>query len=334
MKTFSEKLRALSVSVILVLPALIHGQGQITGSWKYVASGGEMIMQITRENITINGQTFQYKTSGNILLIDEGYQTTSYPYSLNGNQLTLEFPGGMKLAFSRVGGEQSQDGLLPKSMVRPSQGTETGQKPVSLTGKWIYQTTQGQLVLEFISASELSLNGENTQYQLKEGSIQSITDAGIIDYPYLLNQGILTITFPDGTKIPFSRATSNVQDQQSTNQQQSQQGRAWQLNGTLCSWSGSSNSSSSYSRTQKVAFDGKGNFQFGSEAGFSSNSGIAYSGNPNVQRGTYSVGDRSVVLYFQDGNRYEVQINMRQNNGTITELMYGNTLYAKGLCDN
>ena len=46
MKALVEKLKVLSVSVILLLPALVHGQGQITGSWKYVAPGGEMIMQI------------------------------------------------------------------------------------------------------------------------------------------------------------------------------------------------------------------------------------------------------------------------------------------------
>ena len=102
--------------------------------------------------------------------------------------------------------------------------------------------------------------------------------------------------------------------------------------GTLCSWSGSSNSSSGYSRTQKIVFDGQGNFQVGSESSFSSDAGIAYGGNPNIQTGTYKVGDGTVTLYYRDGTIYEFRINMRQDNGMITELMYGNTLYATGFC--
>jgi len=73
-------------------------------------------------------------------------------------------------------------------------------------------------------------------------------------------------------------------------------GATWQLRGTLCSWSGSSNSSSGYSRTRKLVFDGQGNYQFGSEASFSSGAGIAYGGNPNVETGTYTVGESTVTL--------------------------------------
>jgi hypothetical protein len=162
-------------------------------------------------------------------------------------------------------------------------------------------------------------------------------DYGWIDYPYTLNQGLLTITFPDGTQIPFNKASSSAMSQQGMNQQGTNQqgggGSTWQLRGALCSYSGSSNSYSSYSRTQKIVFDGQGNFQVGSEAGFSSDAGIAYSGNPNVSIGTYSVGENTVTLYYQDGSVYEFKINIRQNNGMITELMYGGTLYATGLCE-
>ena len=148
--------------------------------------------------------------------------------------------------------------------------------------------------------------------------------------------------FPDGTKIPFTK-TSVASDQQNTNQQGSNQqgtsqqsaggGATWQLRGTLCSWSGSSNSSSGYSRTRKLVFDGQGNYQFGSEASFSSGAGIAYGGNPNVETGTYTVGESTVTLRNSSGESYQFKINMRQDNGMITELMYGETLYAKGLCE-
>ena len=117
------------------------------------------------------------------------------------------------------------------------------------------------------------------------------------------------------------------------NQQTAAGGSTWQLKGSLCSWSGSSNSTSSYSRTQKIVFDGQGNFQFGSEGSFSSGAGIAYSGNPNVETGTYSVGESAVTLYYSSGKTYIFKINMRQDSGMITELMYSGTLYAKGLCE-
>lgn len=141
------------------------------------------------------------------------------------------------------------------------------------------------------------------------------------------------IDFGSNTRYPFTRTTATVTNQPVVSQQARQGGSAWQLKGALCSWSGSSNSSSSYSRTQKIVFDGQGNFRFGSEGTFSSNAGIAYSGNPNVETGTYSEEERTVTLTYRSGATYQFKINMRQDNGMITELMYDGTLYATGLCE-
>jgi hypothetical protein len=320
---------------ILLFPVLLNGQPGLEGSWKYVSQAGEMTMQISTSTIVINGQTFTYKAQGNVLMIQERFTSTPYPYMLDGNQLTIEFPGGTELVFTRNAAAASPQGKLPQSMSKPN----TGQAPQSsaLTGRWIYQSQQGQLVLEFLSANQLTFNGETTRYQLKEGIIQAMGESGWIDYPYSFNQATLNITFPDGTQIPFTRASAAVAGQQGINPtgnfQQTGGGLNWQLKGALCSWSGSSNSSSSYSRTQKIVFDGQANFQFGTESSFSSDAGIAYGGNPNVKTGTYVVSDNMVTLYFQDGDTYRVQINMRQDNSTITELMYNGTLYAKGLCE-
>ncbi len=313
------------------------GQGGLNGSWKYSAPGGEMNMQITAETIMINNQVFPYKAQGNVLMINEGTTISPYPYMLDGNQLTIEFPGGTEIVFTRTMAGPPAQGPLPQSMSRPMSGTGQGQNAAILTGKWLFQNQQGQLLLEFVSENRLSFNGESTQYQLKEGIIQAMGDYGWIDYPYTLNQGVLTITFPDGSKIPFKSAgnTSGQQysNQQGMNQQSQGSGATWQLRGTLCSWSGSSNSSSGYSRTRKLVFDGQGNYQFGSEASFSSGAGIAYGGNPNVETGTYAVGESVVTLRNSSGESYQFKINMRQDNGMITELMLGETLYATGLCE-
>jgi hypothetical protein len=342
MKTYENILKLSALLLMLAVSTISFGQGGLLGSWKYVYPNGEMIMQIDASTIVINGQSFQYKAQGNVLMINEGTQTTPYPYMLDGNQLSLEFPDGTEFVFTRSEAGVQPQGQLPQSMSRPSSGTEQGQQGSTLSGKWIFQNQQGQLVLEFLSANQLSFNGEETQYQLKEGVIQAMGDYGWIDYPYTLSQGTLTITFPDGSRFPFTRASSSASNQQGMYQQGMNQqgmnqqtggGSTWQLKGALCSWSGSSNDYSSYSRTQKIVFDGQGNFQFGSESSFSSGDGLAYGGNPNIKTGTYSVGERTVTLYYQDGDVYEFKINIRQDNGMITELMYSGTLYATGLCE-
>jgi len=337
MKINETKLKLLAFCLMMIFSAISFGQVGITGTWKYTAPGGEMNMQIDGSTININGQTFPYSAQGNVLMITEQGQVTPYPYMLDGNQLTLEFPGGMELVFTRSAAGIASPGKLPQSMSRPSSGTGQGSQSSSLAGRWVFQNQEGQLNLEFLSSGQLAFNGETTQYQLKEGIIQAMGDYGWIDYPYTIDREILTITFPDGTNIPFSRAATSPGNQQNNlqgiNRQQAGEGSSWQLRGTLCSWSGSSNDYSSYSRTQKVVFDGQGNFQAGSESSFSGDAGIAYSGNPNAQSGTYIIGERTVTLYYQDGSVREFKINMRQDSGMITELMYSGTLYATGLCE-
>ena len=338
MKIYENRLNFSILLILLVMPAIIFGQGGLLGSWKYVSPDGEMMMQINASTIEINGQSFPYKAQGNVLMINEGTTTTPYPYMLDGNQLTLEFPGGMEIVFTRTAAGTPPQSQLPQSMSKSSGDVGQGQQASTLSGRWLFQNQQGQLVLEFLSANQLSFNGETTQYQLKEGVIQTKGDYGWIDYPYTLVQETLTITFPDGTRFPFTRTSSSVTNQQGANQpgmnpQTTGGGSVWQLNGALCSWSGSSNDYSSYSRTQKLIFDGQGNFQFGSEASFSSDDGLAYGGNPNVKMGTYRVGEGTVTLHYQDGDVYEFKIKIRQNDGRITCLDYNGTLYATELCE-
>ena len=331
------------ILMIAVTTMIISAQGGLTGSWKYTAPEGEMNMKISTGTIVINGQTFPYKVQGNVLMINEGTAVVPYPYMLDGDRLSIEFPGGTEIFFTRSNASAPPQGQLPQSMSRPSAGMGQGQQASTLSGKWLFQTQQGQLVLEFLSANQLSFNGETTQYQLKEGVIQAMGDYGWIDYPYTLIQETLTITFPDGSRLPFTKTSPadpnrQLPSQQGMNQpggsqQSAGSGATWQLRGSLCSWSGSSSSSSGYSRTQRITFDGQGNFQVGRESSFSSDAGIAYGGNLNVQRGTYIIGERTVTLYYQDGSKYEFQIKIRQDNGIITTLGYNGNLYSTELCD-
>ena len=115
--------------------------------------------------------------------------------------------------------------------------------------------------------------------------------------------------------------------------QQGGGGSAWQLSGSLCNWSGSSGSSSSYSSARKLIFDGQGNYQFGREGSFSGDDGLAYSGDPNVEIGTYTVGESTVTLRNQSGQTYQFLIKIRENNGMITCIEYEGALYSNTLCE-
>lgn len=328
--------RAFTVFLfMLMFSVMAMSQTGLIGTWKYTDPSGQMVMEIKNQTLFINGQEFQYSAADNVLYIKEGYVTTQYPYSFNGEHLNLEFPGGMQLTFTRTGTWEQEIDPLKRSMKNPSGSSDNHGSNGALAGKWIFQNQQGQLILEFLSGSQLSFNGEITQYRLQNGIIQALGDYGYIDYPYILNQGLLSITFPDGSVIPFSQVSKDLKVDNSPAQGRiSSDGNLnWQLRGALCSWSGSSNDYSSYSRTQKIVFDGEGNFSFGSEASFSGDAGLAHSGNQGGERGTYQVGPNMVILSFQSGETYQVQIHVRQNSGMITELMHQGTLYAAGLCE-
>lgn len=325
------KFRAIGIVIILMffIQQVIIAQENLNGSWKYVYDGGEMTIQFKGDNVIIEGVSYPYKAENNNLLVYEQSAYTSYPYSLNGNQLTLGFQDGSRVTFTRESGTPVATDPLSKLIQKPGGGKPDGP---SLKGKWLFQSPEGEIVLIFLSDNQLSLNGEQTQYQLKTGIIQAMGDYGWVDYPYSMSQGKLLITFPGGTQVPFTKTSDSVVTQQVTGNQ-SAGGAVGNLKGTLCSWSGSSGGSSSYSRTERISFDGIGNFTFGNESSFSGNAGIAYGSNPNVQRGTYRVEESAVILQFQSGESYRVEIKMRQNNGMITELMHNGKLYAKGLCE-
>ena len=48
--------------------------------------------------------------------------------------------------------------------------------------------------------------------------------------------------------------------------------------------------------------------------------------------GTYRVTGDVIHFTFRDGSTGTAKVNMRQNDGRITELMFNGQLYATGLC--
>ncbi len=106
----------------------------------------------------------------------------------------------------------------------------------------------------------------------------------------------------------------------------------WQLNGTYCSWSGSSSSSSSYSSTRRISFDGQGSWSFGSESSFSSGAGAAYGGGGG-DSGTYRVVGDQILYQTGTGEQGAAIIKVRRNDGSASEIEVDGALYAPQLCE-
>ncbi len=215
---------------------------------------------------------------------------------------------------------------------------KSGASEGSLTGSWQCRGPYGVSRLVFESKSRLTFDGDPAKYAVLPGGVIGVQDEdGIENYRYTLKGNNLHITFPDGSRLQCQRAapsqTGSVKKDAST-ASPAGKGGDWQLQGMLCSWGGSSSSSSSYSRTTRVSFDGKGAFQYASESSFGSGAGMAYgrkAGSGNT--GRYRVDGNRVHLTFSDGTSGVAQVHMRQSNGRITEIKYNGQLYAAGLCD-
>ncbi|MDD2928466.1 MAG: hypothetical protein PHY50_01415 [Sideroxydans sp.] len=169
-----------------------------------------------------------------------------------------------------------------------------------------------------------------SSYRLQGDAIMVQGDWGEEAYRYTLKGNRLQVIFPEGDRISCKRVTA--ESRQAENGNRAQGGDA-QLRGRLCQWSGSSSSysGSSYSRTASIEFDGQGNALYSSESSYSGNAGMAY-GNSGGTRGQYRVEGDQVTIRLEDGSNVVARVNMRQNDGRITELMANGKLWATGLC--
>jgi hypothetical protein len=210
------------------------------------------------------------------------------------------------------------------------------QSKSTLIGSWKCQGSKGASSLIFESQNRLVYNGEAANYRLAPGTIRVQGDYGPVDYGYSLKGNTLYVSFPDGSRMQCLKAgaaESGRGKKAGSEMAGAGAGKAGYLRGMLCSWSGSSSSSSSYSRSTRVAFDGRGGFRYSSESSFSSGAGQAYSGGRPANSGTYRIEGNNVYLTSSDGTTSTAQVHMRQSNGAITEIMYRGQLYATALCN-
>lgn len=203
-----------------------------------------------------------------------------------------------------------------------------------LKGAWQCSDGYGnRTFLKFLDKRVLEYDGERMNYRATNDAILIQNDYGMEDvYRYGFKKKTLTILFPDTTQI---NCTQVVQNSKKSKKASSSAGGAFII-GPLCSWSGSSSSysGSSYSNSRRIYFDANGNFSINSETSFSSNAGNYYNqgGNPDSS-GTYTIEGNTVLFLLNNGSSIRMNINIKQNSGEITELMYGKILYAKSLCE-
>lgn len=112
------------------------------------------------------------------------------------------------------------------------------------------------------------------------------------------------------------------------------------INGPMCGVS----SGSSYSSTQRINFNGRGQASWGSEMVFGGDirdgggdvtaSYGGWSGNANqpTDLGTYTVAGDQITIKWGDGSVMSCVAHHRYN-GKITEMKCGNKLYGAGLCN-
>jgi hypothetical protein len=321
--------------------AEIFPQQSLIGTWKYETVYGTSQIVFNKNNtVIVDGEPAKYTVQGEYIIVSDDYGTASYHYRFSNGNLILTFPDGSQVEFQKAGQNStaaqtgSNSGL--KSTQQSNQAKSSGQSAGNikdLIGRWEYNSADGNIVLSVVSGNTLVYDGDQLNYSLGNGAFNVTADFGVVSYPYVLSGDNLTITFPEGYQLTFRRSQKTETSQGTVPQNSAKGGNVGQLYGKLCFYSGSSSSYSSYSRMEYIYFDGKGRFQFWKESSFSSDAGLAYGSDqdPNYV-GSYRINGDVVTMTFDSGQTNTLKVNMRQNSDRITELMYGQKLYATGLC--
>ncbi len=222
--------------------------------------------------------------------------------------------------------------ILSISMANYTFGQHNNPDKKQLAGIWECKTPGYSFVLKILENNQLVFDGENSAYVLVPGAIRVYDEyGGAFDYQYTLNEGKLSVSFPDGNQYVFLKQKASPATKMNTNSAKASNG----IFGSFCHYSSSSGSTSSYSTTQSLYFDGKGNFAYGSESAYSGDNGIysGSSGNGRNFSGKYKLSGKTLSLIFNDSSNYELKVTFIQQSGEITEIVHDGTLYAKALCE-
>ncbi len=210
------------------------------------------------------------------------------------------------------------------------------------SGHWqcsmtLFGINSGTMNIVFNDNGQGSMSGQLFTYRVLPDAVLRFNSSGeISDYDYQFQQDQLQLKYQDGSIFNCVKQAASTRANDMTpgagNMLSAGSGNEWQLQGAFCNWSGSSSYSSSYSSTRSIYFDGSGRWTFSSQSSFSGNAGSAYSGQGSDDGGSYRVEGKRIVYTSATGEQGVAMVNMRQNDGSISEIMLGNALYAKSLC--
>jgi hypothetical protein len=268
------------------------------------------------------------RLTGQFTVSGQGY---SFDATLQGDRMTL-VSAGTNYQLVRQGGSA---GVSANPLVGGVPGGGGGGGGESgLSGSWSCQTGEGMARLEFLSASQLSFNGERSQYTLGSGAIRVMEEWGPAEYRYQMSGNDLAITAPDGSSMRCNREAQGQGRGAAGAGGAAGQGSGLErlVQGEKCGYSSSPDGG--FSTTRRLIFDGNGRFVYTTLSEVDVPEVIGY-GQAAGDPGTYRVmgpnkGDE-VHLYFDSGDRIVMYVHHLYR-GEIMELWYNDLVYAPGLC--
>ncbi len=230
----------------------------------------------------------------------------------------------------------------------------------TLLGTWQCRTAQGTSVLVFESPARLNLDGQQATYSVVSNALRIQGEYGAEDYPFRLENGVLTITFPEGFDLQFARVSDKTvftgeEYPLDTESEPGAYGEPEAVGGPPAPeapaasdpelvkhfagtwWSATTNTET------KVTFTADGRYRETSTASYSGGSNDQ-SGNPDMNwgtandqwtQGTWTVrGTREqgkLTLFLQNGKRRDVSYQVHVENGTAywNEYYFNGALYGK-----
>ena len=150
---------------------------ELLGTWES-SVGYETLTLVFHSStqLEFDGESASYSLSGNVIRVQEDYGSVDYPYSLEGNTLTIAFPDGTQLAFARMSTGDRQAGTSspdvssrspetnPPARGRPQTGGNSADAALTahFTGIWMTWTKNTQ--------TKAYLAPDGTYYQNYEAS--------------------------------------------------------------------------------------------------------------------------------------------------------------------
>jgi hypothetical protein len=133
--------------------------------------------------------------------------------------VTSRFGGDAPSEEMRAAGQAEQQRKTAEAKathVSKGSDNQTAQKPpvkdakTALLGIWQCRMPTGTATLVFESANHLSLDGSPASYSVVQNALRVTDDDGTQDYPYTLKDNVLTISFPEGYQLQFTRVSDKT----------------------------------------------------------------------------------------------------------------------------